>query len=67
MTVRQALRHRHVTWDDQSVLDHEHDGVWVGVLPVADVPGYRLGWPTTLAVADDPYRSCPPSARSTST
>ena len=32
-----------VTWDGERVeLDHEHEGVWVGVLPAADVPGYRL-------------------------
>ena len=51
-----------VTWDGERVeLDHEHEGVWVGVLPTADVPGYRLevaygGAPSTL---DDPYRFLP--------
>jgi 1,4-alpha-glucan branching enzyme len=51
-----------VTWDDERVsLDHEHEGVWAGVLPVAEVPDYRLevaydGGPTRL---DDPYRFLP--------
>ncbi|HYH34374.1 MAG TPA: 1,4-alpha-glucan branching protein GlgB, partial [Nocardioides sp.] len=39
----------------------EHEGVWAGVLPLSDVPGYRLevtydGPATTL---DDPYRFLP--------
>ncbi|MDX6373167.1 MAG: 1,4-alpha-glucan branching enzyme [Nocardioidaceae bacterium] len=43
-------------------LQHEHEGIWVGVLPVADVPDYRLevdydGAPTL--VVDDPYRFLP--------
>ncbi|MDP3893490.1 1,4-alpha-glucan branching protein GlgB [Nocardioides sp.] len=42
-------------------LVHEHEGIWVGVLPVPDVPDYRLavaygGDPTTY---DDPYRYLP--------
>ncbi len=51
-----------VTWGEERVeLDHEHEGVWVGVLPVTEVPGYRLevaygGEPTRL---DDPYRFLP--------
>jgi len=51
-----------VTWgDDRAALEHEHEGVWVGVLPVDDVPGYRLevaydDGPTTV---DDPYRFLP--------
>ena len=50
-------------------LDHEHEGVWAGVLPVAEVPGYRLevsygGAPSTL---DDPYRFLPTLGRWTST
>jgi len=43
-------------------LDHEHDGVWVGVLPGEDVPGYRLevtyGDGIRLRI-DDPYRFLP--------
>ncbi|MCL8024723.1 1,4-alpha-glucan branching protein GlgB [Nocardioides bruguierae] len=42
-------------------LAHEHEGVWVAVLPVARVPEYRVGVsyggdPTTF---DDPYRWLP--------
>jgi 1,4-alpha-glucan branching enzyme len=42
-------------------LTHEHEGIWVGVLPVADVPDYRLavsydGEPYEV---DDPYRFLP--------
>ena len=48
--------------DDRHELSHEHEGVWVGVLPLADVPDYRLhvtyeaGPPLDL---DDPYRFLP--------
>ena len=43
-------------------LTHEHEGIWVGVLPVADVPDYRLeveydGAPAI--VVDGPYRFLP--------
>jgi 1,4-alpha-glucan branching enzyme len=43
-------------------LSHEHEGIWVGVLPVSDVPDYRVevtyadGHPHVL---DDPYRFLP--------
>ena len=42
-------------------LSHEHEGIWVGVLPVTEVPDYRIsvaygGEPTVL---DDPYRFLP--------
>ncbi len=43
-------------------LEHEHEGIWVGVLPVPDVPDYRLevtyddGHTHTV---DDPYRFLP--------
>ena len=37
MAKRGALLH-----DIGKVLTHEHEGVWVGVLPGEDVPGYRL-------------------------
>ncbi|MGZ4465916.1 MAG: 1,4-alpha-glucan branching protein GlgB [Nocardioides sp.] len=45
----------------ETPLTHEHDGVWVGVLDVADVPDYRVavsygGDPLEL---DDPYRFLP--------
>ncbi|QZY30228.1 1,4-alpha-glucan branching protein GlgB [Nocardioides coralli] len=47
--------------DTRVPLEHEHGGVWVGVLPDSEVPDYRLevtydGAPTTL---DDPYRFLP--------
>ncbi|SFB71514.1 1,4-alpha-glucan branching enzyme [Nocardioides terrae] len=51
-------------WADAE-LTHEHEGVWVGVLPVTDVPDYRLvvayqsdGGVHTIEV-DDPYRFLP--------
>ncbi len=45
----------------ETPLDHEHEGVWVGVLPVAEVPAYQLavsyeGEPWD---SDDPYRFLP--------
>ncbi len=43
-------------------LTHERDGIWVGVLPVAEVPDYRLEvtWPgTPPQVRDDAYRFLP--------
>ncbi|WP_179617013.1 1,4-alpha-glucan branching protein GlgB [Nocardioides marinisabuli] len=45
----------------ETPLDHEHHGVWVGVLPVAEVPAYTLsvsyeGEPWD---SDDPYRFLP--------
>jgi 1,4-alpha-glucan branching enzyme len=52
-----------VTYGEERVsLTHEHEGVWVGVLPGEDVPGYRLevaydGVEPT--VVDDPYRFLP--------
>ena len=51
-----------LTWGDERLsLEHEHEGVWVGVVPAADVPDYRLevaydGSPWKL---DDPYRFLP--------
>ncbi|MGZ5400615.1 MAG: 1,4-alpha-glucan branching enzyme, partial [Nocardioides sp.] len=52
-----------VTYGEERVeLTHEHEGVWAGVLPGEDVPGYRLevtyadGPPLTV---DDPYRFLP--------
>ena len=48
--------------DTETPLTHEHAGVWVGELPVAEVPDYRVevayagGKPTTY---DDPYRFLP--------
>src|SRR5690242_20378175 len=47
--------------DSRVALTHEHEGVWVGVLPDAEVPGYRLEvdhghGPSTV---DDAYRYLP--------
>jgi len=52
-----------VTYGAERVdLSHEHEGVWVGVLPGEDVPGYRLevtyGDDAPLTI-DDPYRFLP--------
>lgn len=40
---------------------HEQDGIWVAVLPVADVPDYRLEvtYNALTTTADDPYRFLP--------
>ncbi len=51
-----------VTGGDRFDLTHEHEGVWVGVLPLTEVPAYRLevaydGSPTLDL--DDPYRFLP--------
>jgi 1,4-alpha-glucan branching enzyme len=57
LATRVAVRH-----DGNEVeLTHEHEGTWVGVVPVADVPDYRLvvsydGEPFEI---DDPYRFLP--------
>ncbi|MBF4161952.1 1,4-alpha-glucan branching protein GlgB [Nocardioides acrostichi] len=42
-------------------LAHEHEGVWAGVLPVADVPDYRLlvAYDGAPVESDDPYRFLP--------
>ncbi|WP_206050841.1 1,4-alpha-glucan branching protein GlgB [Nocardioides speluncae] len=42
-------------------LAHEHDGVWVGVLPAKQVPDYRLQvtYNGTAHTVDDPYRFLP--------
>jgi 1,4-alpha-glucan branching enzyme len=58
LATRVAVRH-----DGNEVeLTHEHEGIWVGVVPVAEVPDYRLvvsydGEP--LVELDDPYRFLP--------
>ena len=51
-------------------LTHEHEGIWVGVLPSSEVPDYRLEVSYdggTRTTSTTPTASCPPSARSTST
>jgi 1,4-alpha-glucan branching enzyme len=42
-------------------LQHEHAGVWVGALPVTQVPDYRLevAYDGPPMVVDDPYRFLP--------
>ncbi len=48
--------------DQQVVLEHEHNGVWVGTLPGSEVTDYRLEitYPHGVTVpADDPYRFLP--------
>ncbi len=42
-------------------LRHEHEGVWVGTLPVPQVPDYRLEvtYDEGTVVTDDPYRFLP--------
>jgi 1,4-alpha-glucan branching enzyme len=66
VTVR-ALRHgAHsvtvVVGDQRFPMEHEHSGIWVALLPMAEVPDYRLevayadGHPH---LQDDPYRYLP--------
>jgi 1,4-alpha-glucan branching enzyme len=45
----------------ESELTHEHEGIWVGTLGVADVPGYRIAvaYGDDLHEVDDPYRFLP--------
>jgi 1,4-alpha-glucan branching enzyme len=42
-------------------LTHEHRGIWVGVLPLTEVPDYRLEvtYPDRSVPAEDPYRYLP--------
>jgi 1,4-alpha-glucan branching enzyme len=50
-----------VIGDDRVALAHEHEGIWVGVVPGTDVPGYRLAvsYDGPAHVVDDPYRFLP--------
>ena len=52
VVTQDAARHR---------MTHEHRGVWVAVLPVAEVPDYRLdvSYGGDPIPADDPYRFLP--------
>ncbi|GAA1930415.1 1,4-alpha-glucan branching protein GlgB [Nocardioides lentus] len=46
----------------ETALSHEHGGVWVGVLPLAETPDYRISvtYPDGAHhVTDDPYRFLP--------
>ena len=45
-----------------TALEHEHEGVWAGVLPVAEVPDYRLVVAydgVEVGPQDDAYRFLP--------
>ncbi|WP_299033687.1 1,4-alpha-glucan branching protein GlgB [uncultured Pseudokineococcus sp.] len=62
--VRRPLAERVVvvTAAGRTELEHEHDGVWAGVLPTSEVPDYRVEttWPGGASdTADDPYRFWP--------
>ena len=51
-----------IVWGDQETeLVHEHEGVWVGVLPIPDVPDYRVSvtYGGDAHLVDDPYRFLP--------
>ena len=51
-----------VRWDGGSAaLTHEHEGIWVGVIPLPDVPDYRVAasYGADPVVLDDPYRFLP--------
>ncbi|GCD88381.1 1,4-alpha-glucan branching protein GlgB [Nocardioides sp. LS1] len=45
----------------ETELTHEHDGIWVGTLDVADVPDYRVAvsYGDSPIEVDDPYRFLP--------
>jgi 1,4-alpha-glucan branching enzyme len=51
-----------VRWDGGSAeLTHEHEGIWVGIVPLPDVPDYRVAasYDADPIVLDDPYRFLP--------
>jgi 1,4-alpha-glucan branching enzyme len=50
-----------VTSDGRHALEHEHEGVWRGLLPDREVPDYRLEveYDGRTVRADDPYRFLP--------
>ena len=47
--------------DDRHPLEHRHQGVWSAVVPLPEVPDYRLevDYGDGPAVTDDPYRFLP--------
>ena len=47
--------------DGETRLEHEYEGIWVGVLPMPDVPDYRVAvaYDGGPSVVDDPYRFLP--------
>lgn len=51
-----------VRWEGgETQLTHEHEGIWVGVVPLPDVPDYRVAvtYGEHEHVVDDPYRFLP--------
>jgi 1,4-alpha-glucan branching enzyme len=59
---RVAVRYDTASKSGQEIeLTHEHEGIWVGVLPAADVPDYRLvvSYDEDAFEVDDPYRYLP--------
>ncbi|MDZ7577517.1 MAG: 1,4-alpha-glucan branching protein GlgB [Candidatus Nanopelagicales bacterium] len=52
---------RVIVGDKHYDLKHEHRGVWVGVLPIPEVPDYSLDvtFDGRSAASDDPYRFLP--------
>ena len=50
-----------VVGDKTYPLEHEHRGVWAGVLPMDSVPDYRLqvAYPDRTVPGEDPYRFLP--------
>jgi 1,4-alpha-glucan branching enzyme len=58
---RVVVRHGPAGSRSETELTHEHEGIWVGVLPVAEVPDYRLAvaYGEDLHEVDDPYRFLP--------
>jgi 1,4-alpha-glucan branching enzyme len=57
LATRVAIRHS----GGDTELTHEHEGVWVGVLALPDVPDYRVAvtYGGDELVLDDPYRFLP--------
>ena len=47
--------------DETVALTHEHEGIWAGVLPVSEVPDYRIAvaYGGEEILVDDPYRFMP--------
>ena len=51
-----------VRWDGGAIeLTHELEGIWVGIVPLPDVPDYRIAtsYGADPIVLDDPYRFLP--------
>ncbi|WP_121256331.1 1,4-alpha-glucan branching protein GlgB [Nocardioides ferulae] len=61
LATRVVARYRGADGPRETELTHEHEGIWVGVLPVPEVPDYRLAvsYGDEPIVVDDPYRFLP--------